>query len=128
MLMGSLIKAPCKGATGCGQGQPAGAAARGWRLQRGARGYAARAAANGLQTAARGQPARGDRLRVWRLQGLPLTRAATNSDSTCRDDAHGGAGRRGGRPFAEWLLAVKGSRHLRRGSSDDDDAVRVKVG
>ncbi|RWV90285.1 hypothetical protein GW17_00047531 [Ensete ventricosum] len=89
-----------------------GPAARGWRLQRGARGYAARAAANGLQMAARGQPV-----------------ASPQGATDYGGDAHGGAGRRGGRPLAEWLLAVKGSRRLRRGSSDGgDDAVRVKEG
>ncbi|RRT37682.1 hypothetical protein B296_00054861, partial [Ensete ventricosum] len=63
-----------------------------------------------------------------RPQGLSLARATTSSDSACRGDARGGAGRRGGCPLAEWLSTVKGSRRLRRGSSDDDDAVRVKEG
>ncbi|RWV81784.1 hypothetical protein GW17_00056767 [Ensete ventricosum] len=90
--------------------QTAGAAARGWpaiaRRPQGAaaaHGHAAGATTNGLQTAARGQPARGG-------------------------GARGGAGRRDGRPLAEWLPAGKGSRLLRRGSNGGGGAVTVKEG
>ncbi|RWV78613.1 hypothetical protein GW17_00060390 [Ensete ventricosum] len=63
-------------------------------------------------------------------QGLPPARATASSGcgSTCKGGARGGASHRGGRPLAEWLLADKGSRRLRRGSSDNDGTVRVKEG
>ncbi|RZS26350.1 hypothetical protein BHM03_00059676 [Ensete ventricosum] len=104
-----------------------------------AHGHTAGAAANGLQMTARGQPAMGDRLRVRRSkegslrqrhhpQGLPPARAATSSGSACRGGARGCADRRGGRPLAEWLPTGKVSRCLRRGSSGDGSAVRVKEG
>ncbi|RWV85471.1 hypothetical protein GW17_00052737 [Ensete ventricosum] len=92
------------------------------------------AAANGLQTTARGQPARGGRLRVRCPQEgslraeAPPARAAASSGNACRGGARGGASRRGGRPLAEWLPTGKGSRRLRRGNSGDGGTVRVKEG
>ncbi|RWV77806.1 hypothetical protein GW17_00061319 [Ensete ventricosum] len=109
-----LRPGPTRKATAKLQGQ----SPEGGRLQRGARKgwqppaiHTAGAAANGLRTVARGQPVRGDRLRVRRP-----------------GDAHGGDGRRGGRPLAEWLPTSKGNCHLRRGSSDGSGAMRVKEG
>ncbi|RWV99997.1 hypothetical protein GW17_00037060, partial [Ensete ventricosum] len=55
-------------------------------------------------------------------------RAVANSSSACRGGARGGAGRRGGRPLAEWLPMGKGNCRLRRGSSGGSGAVRVKEG
>ncbi|RRT40140.1 hypothetical protein B296_00030628 [Ensete ventricosum] len=63
---------------------------------------------------------RGDTRKVDRLQGtgkgLP--------PATCPTASRGsGVSRRGGDPLAGWLPTGKGSRRLRRGSSDGDDGV-----
>ncbi|RWV87873.1 hypothetical protein GW17_00050093 [Ensete ventricosum] len=119
------------------RGQTAGAATRGWsavaRRPQGAtaaRDHAAEAAVNGQQTTARGQPTRGDRLRVRRSQeGSLRAEAPPARAAACRGGDHGGVGRRGGRPLAEWLLMGKGNRRQRRGSNDSGGgAVRVKEG
>ncbi|RWV85268.1 hypothetical protein GW17_00052952 [Ensete ventricosum] len=63
-----------------------------------------------------GSSTQGRRLRAkpaGARKGLPL--AASHAASR-----GGGVGRKGGRPLAGWLPAGKGSRRLRRGSSDDD--------
>ncbi|RWW72785.1 hypothetical protein BHE74_00019384 [Ensete ventricosum] len=111
---GRLRLGPARKGAAPARGQTARAAARGWsaaaRRPQGAaaaRGHAAGAAANSLQTVAHGQPARGDRLRVRRPQGLLLARVVASSGSTCRGGARGGVGRRGGRPLAERLPVGK---------------------
>ncbi|RWV76960.1 hypothetical protein GW17_00062281, partial [Ensete ventricosum] len=110
---------PLQGAVGHGHGQPP---CRGGQLQPrppckgAARASHPRPRHRGCcQRSADGCPQEGSRPRV-----------AASSGSAYKGGARGGAGRRGGRPLAEWLPTGKGSRRLRRGSSDG--VVRVKEG
>ncbi|RZR75439.1 hypothetical protein BHM03_00057789, partial [Ensete ventricosum] len=121
----AVAKAPYKGAAGCNQGQLAREADVAHRASnpQGRSMPIARAAACRGGAYGHGwlRPShRGDTHKVDRLQGtgkgLPPAAYPTASRGS-------GVDRRGGCPLAGWLPAGKGSRRLRRGSSDGDDGV-----
>ncbi|RWV85771.1 hypothetical protein GW17_00052413 [Ensete ventricosum] len=119
----TLARPPAKGRPATARASP----------QRGApaHGQTARAAARGWPVAARcpqgAAAASGHAIGVAANVTAPA-RATASSDSACKGDAHGGVGRRGGRPLAKWLPAGEGSHRLRKGSSGIGGAVKVKEG